>query len=83
MATRDRTVESLDGRTGARTTGPDLSRYDIILVAIPLAFLAALLVGQLLSLSMQATVVVGAALGALVVVDALFVNPPRPGRRTP
>jgi len=60
-----------------------LSRYDIILVAIPSAFLAALLIGQVLSLPMQATVVVGAALGALAVVDALFVNPPKQRRRTP
>jgi len=83
MATRDQTVESIDGRTGSRTTGLGLSRYDIILVAIPSAFLAALLIGQVLSLPMQATVVVGAALGALAVVDALFVNPPKQRRRTP
>jgi len=82
MAMRDKAVESADRRASARTTGPDLSRYDIILVAIPLAFLAALLTGQILSLPMQATVVVGAALGALAVVDALFVNPPKQGRRT-
>jgi len=83
MATRDQTVESIDGQTGAPTTGPDLSRYDIILVAIPSAFFAALLLGQLLSLPMQATIVVGAALGALAVVDALFVNPPCRDRRVP
>lgn len=83
MATRDKAVESVDSRASARTTGLDLSRYDVILVAIPLAFLAALLIGQLLSLPIQAAVVVGAALGALAVVDALFVTPPRQGRRTP
>lgn len=83
MATRDRTVESIGGRTGTPTTGPDVSRYDIILVAIPSAFVAALLIGQLLSLPMQATIVVGAVLGALAVGDALFVNPPLRDRRAP
>ncbi|MCU4719637.1 hypothetical protein [Halapricum hydrolyticum] len=83
MATSDRTVEPVDRRTEARAKGPDLSRYDAVLAAIPSVFLGALLLGHLSPISIQAAIGLGAVLGAIAVVDALFVNPPRPGQRAP
>jgi hypothetical protein len=53
-----------------------LSRYDLVLAAIPSVFVVAVLVGNLLSLP-PTTAVAGAALAAgVALVDALFVNPP-------
>ncbi|MFW6018177.1 MAG: hypothetical protein ACOCPX_05095 [Halapricum sp.] len=57
-----------------------MSRYDAVLVAIPSVFLGALLFGQLSPIPLQTAVGIGAVFGAIAVVDALFLNPPRPGR---
>lgn len=58
------------------------SRYDVVLAAIPLAFLAAALAATVGPVSLQAAIRGATVLGVLVVADALFVNPPRgSGRR--
>jgi hypothetical protein len=56
-----------------------VSRYDLVLAAIPSVFLIAILVGNLLSL--PATVAVGGAslVASLALADALFVHPPTDG----
>ncbi len=54
-----------------------VSRYDLVLAVIPTAFLTALLTANLLSLPARSTLVIAAFISALVLVDALFLNPPR------
>ncbi|QSG08864.1 hypothetical protein [Halapricum desulfuricans] len=83
MATSDRYVEPAEQQSETRATGPDLSRYDVVLVAIPLAFFSAVLFGHLSPISVQVAIGLGAVFSAIAVVDALFVNPPRPGQRAP
>lgn len=55
------------------------SRYDLVLAMIPSAFVIAVLLGNLISLSMQSQLLVAALVGLIALVDALFINPPRPG----
>lgn len=59
--------------TGERT----LSRYDLLLLVIPAAFLAALLVAQISSLSLPPVMAAASVVGALALADGLFVNPPQ------
>ena len=53
-----------------------LSRYDLVLTAIPLLFAVGLLIHVLFTVPFAAAVAVGAVLSVVVVIDALFVNPP-------
>lgn len=55
-----------------------VSRYDLVLTVIPLAFVTALLATDLLAVSVRESMAVASTVGALAVADALFVNPPRP-----
>jgi len=67
------------GRTVTRRTLDrllSLSRYDAVLVAIPLVFALALAIHTLGGLSLHLVVTVGAMTSALLLVDALFLNPP-------
>jgi len=80
-----RSTGSIDGRDAPRTTSfrtvlPSTTRYDFVLAVIPLCFLVSLLVTAVSSFSLYETAAVGALLGALALVDGLFVNPPRSGR---
>lgn len=60
---------------------PDLSRYDLLLAAIPLVFAVMLAVHAALGVPLRAAVAGGALLSAIAVFDALFFNPPTaPGR---
>lgn len=53
-----------------------LSRYDLTLLVVPIAFLCALVLNSALPVP-TSTALAGAALcGAVVVADALFLNPP-------
>jgi hypothetical protein len=64
-----------DRRTPFGALG-SLSRYDLTLLVIPLAFLCSLALGSALPVP-TTTALVGAALcGAALVTDALFLNPP-------
>ncbi len=55
---------------------PDLSRYDLLLAVVPLAF-AAMLAGHLvLDVPLRVAVTGGAVIGTLVLADALYLNPP-------
>jgi hypothetical protein len=71
-----------NGRTDGRTSPlplapPDSpSRYDLTLLAISVAFLCALVLGSVLPVPSPVALVGAAIPGAVVVVDALFRNPP-------
>jgi hypothetical protein len=76
MATGDRAR-----RTGEhRTAGRQLSRYDLLLLVIPAAFLLALVGSTVSSLPTRVFVAGASVVGALAVADGLFVNPPGGGR---
>jgi hypothetical protein len=81
MATSDKSLDSVEQRPGAPVTRMGLSRYDIVLAVIPTIFVIAILLGHLVSVSLQTAVAFGSLLGVVAVVDALFVNPPRPGEK--
>lgn len=80
---------SPDGRIVDRTLSQpslpgEFTRYDLALVAIPAAYLLALLGGVLFSPTLRTTLVGASLVGAAVVGDALFLHPPStdtPGRR--
>ena len=54
-----------------------LSRYDAVLLAIPVAFATAVLVGSVLSVPTRSAVAVASLTATAVLADALFFNPPR------
>lgn len=54
-----------------------LSRYDLVLAVIPLAFLVALAVAHVGAAPFRSTLFAASIVGALALVDALFLNPPR------
>jgi len=60
-----------------RTADRPLSRYDLLLVVIPVVFVAALVLAQVFAL--PASTLLGAAslVCAVAVADGLFVNPPQ------
>ncbi len=53
-----------------------LSRYDLVLVAIPLAFLVGITATVAAGVSVQGSMTVASLVGGAVVADALFLNPP-------
>jgi len=72
--------------TGYRTGGPvsrgildrlsSLSRHDIVLAAIPLVFALSLAVYALVAVPLEAAIAIGAVTSLLLLVDALYLNPP-------
>lgn len=54
-----------------------LSRYDLLLMAIPAAFLLAFVTSTALSIGVHAALVGAALVGALAIADAVALNPPR------
>ncbi|MCL9813911.1 hypothetical protein [Natranaeroarchaeum aerophilus] len=61
-----------------QTTTPDrsISRYDIVLILIPVVFLLAALFGSLLSVPLNVALFGAALIGAVAVLDGVFWNPP-------
>lgn len=59
-----------------RSTLLSVSRYDFILTVIPLAFLLGYLGSNVGGLSLEGGMAVAATVGALAVIDALFVHAP-------
>lgn len=78
MATSDRTRSTREHSTADRS----LSRYDLLLLVIPAAFLLALAGSTVSGLPTSALLAGASVVGALAVADGLFVNPPSrgPGR---
>ncbi|MHB9286742.1 hypothetical protein ACKVMT_06840 [Halobacteriales archaeon Cl-PHB] len=66
----DRTPYSLDGL-------PSPSRYDLQLAAIPVAILLSVVARTVLGVSSPLAVLPLGIVGSAVLVDALFVNPPK------
>lgn len=56
-----------------------VSRYDLVLAVIPTAFLVAGLLGQFVSAPTHVVLTGATVVGALALVDGLFVNPPTSG----
>ena len=63
-------------RSTPRALSRSLSRYDLTLLVVPLAFLCALVLGSALSVPTSAALTGAALCSAVVVADALFLNPP-------
>lgn len=53
-----------------------VSRYDLVLAAIPSVFVVAVLAGNLLSVPPNVAVGAASLVATLALADALFVNPP-------
>jgi len=66
-----------DARSTDRTDGRTLSRYDFVLLVIPAAFVLALAAAHLSPFRVSTLLAAASLVGALAVVDGLFVNPPR------
>lgn len=54
----------------------DLSRYDAVLAAIPLVFALVLSAHALSALSFPLAIAAGSLLSGLLLVDAMYLNPP-------
>jgi hypothetical protein len=59
-----------------------VTRYDVVLALIPVAFVTTILVAHVVGLTVQTALTVAALAGAVGVADALFLNPPTGGRRS-
>lgn len=76
MAVSRNPPERTDTTRDAVAVLDGLSRYDLLLALVPLGFALALLAHVVVGVPVLAAVAGGAMFGALVLVDALFVNPP-------
>lgn len=56
-----------------------LSRYDVILAFIPVVFALAILVAGALSVSLRTALAGASLIGAVGIVDVLFLHPPNYG----
>ena len=59
-----------------------LSRYDLLLAVVPAAFLVGLAAVGLADVPIRTAMTSAGAVGALALVDGLFLNPPRGPRRS-
>jgi len=62
-----------------RTPFRELSRYDLVLGLIPVALLSSAIGASVTDLPSHVLMFAGAVVSLLAMIDALFVNPPRPG----
>jgi len=75
----DSSFDRTETVTGSRHR---LSRYDLLLAVVPVAFVLGLLAVGLAGVPFRVAMGSAAAVGALALVDGLFLNPPRrPGAR--
>lgn len=63
---------------GETTTVP-LSRYDLVLALIPVAFLLAVVAGTVLSVSIPTAIAGASLLGLAAIVEGVYRNPPVTG----
>ena len=76
----ERKTRAPDGQSRNRPLRlSSLTRYDLVLTAIPVVFLLTAAVSGLLGVTLQTALAIGSLLGAAVIVDALFLNPPTTG----
>lgn len=52
------------------------SRHDYLLVLIPLVLTVTAFVGVVMPVALEAAIAMGGVAGALLVIDAMFINPP-------
>lgn len=57
-------------------TDEGLSRYDLVLLVIPVTFLLAFVASQVFSFGLSTSMGLASVVGAVAVADGLFVNPP-------
>ncbi|WP_136688719.1 hypothetical protein [Halorhabdus amylolytica] len=76
MAVRDRSWRGIASRTPRIRR---VSRYDLYLVTLPLVFLTAILIAVVAPVSIQESVFGASVVGATILADGLFVNPPDVG----
>ena len=57
------------------------TRHDLVLAVIPAVFSLTLVAAVVLGLSIQAAIAGASLVGAVAVIDALFIHPPTRGRR--
>ncbi|MGQ3411200.1 hypothetical protein ACT4ML_02925 [Natrinema sp. LN54] len=74
MVQRDITGIDLESRLADYAATID--RYDLLLGLIPAGFAVAVLVGRLLDLPVETTLLWGVAIAAIALLDGLFVRPP-------
>ena len=71
-----------DGTVDGTDVRRRVSRYDLVLVVIPIAFLIAAVASLFVSVSTHTLVAGASTVGVLALIDGLFVNPPRSGSGT-
>ena len=79
MTTRDINGNGQRGRFWEQLLG-GLSRYDLLLAAMPLVFAVGLVVYAVAPVPMHVAVGGGAALSGLLLIDAFYLNPPTADR---
>lgn len=77
MATSKRSDSAGISSTLGGLVRPRLSRYDLVLGVIPVAFLLSGILTTILGLSVQTAIVLASVVCLVAIVDGLFVNPPK------
>ena len=54
-----------------------ISRYDLILAIIPVALIGPALFARAFEIGLESGLVIGSVVGALALLDAVLLNPPR------
>lgn len=75
-------ASDIDDTIGASTGERSFTRYDLVLAVIPTAFLLAGVVSLLSSVPVHALMAGATAIGAVALLDGMFINPPRSGSGT-
>ncbi|MFC7019612.1 MULTISPECIES: hypothetical protein [Haloarcula] len=82
MSTGDRRYDRSSAYRSETTPLESLTRYDLVLLGIPVAFVLTVAVSGLFDVPLRTALLGGAFVGMLGVLDTLFLNPPTGGRRT-
>lgn len=72
----ERALGGILGRHRLRRVRSAISRYDLLLAAIPLAFAVAVAVAEAIGVPLEGAMVGASVVGLLVLVDGLFLRPP-------
>ncbi|AFO57688.1 MULTISPECIES: hypothetical protein [Natrinema] len=79
---RWRDITGVDMRSRLAEYVSMIDRYDLLLGLIPTAFAVAGLIGRVLDLSAETTLLAGVSIAAIAVLDGLFFRPPTRPRGT-
>lgn len=75
MAVKQRPAYSVSTTFWKRVFG-QLSRYDLVLTAIPVLFVLAILAHVTLAVPATAAIASGAVVSLFILADAIYINPP-------